>query len=125
MDTPSRRVTRSQMSTLNPSSAGKPQARGRVRSSKKKESPRPPFTDLTDDSPISGLIPANLTGIAGIAYESTPRSNLRLADRPIEEDLLPMQVTSLLRKVESEALVLQNNHNVKVFQLLKTCWSPP
>ncbi|CAM6102697.1 unnamed protein product [Calypogeia fissa] len=125
MDTPSRRVTRSQMSTLNPSSAGKPQARGGVGSSKKKELPRPPFTDLTNDSPISGLIPAKLTGIAGIAYESTPRSKLRPADRPIGEDLLRMQVTSLLRKVESEALVLQNNHNVKGLPATKDLFESP
>ncbi|CAM6118737.1 unnamed protein product [Calypogeia fissa] len=125
MDTPSRRVTRSQMSTLNPSSAGKPQARGGVGSSKKKELPRPPFTDLTNDSPISGLIPAKLVSIAGIACESTPRSRLRPADRPIGEDLLRMQVTSLLRKVESEALVLQNNHNVKALPATKDLLESP
>ncbi|CAM6114513.1 unnamed protein product [Calypogeia fissa] len=125
MDTPSRRVTRSQMSTLNPSSAGKPQAREGVGSSKKKELPRPPFTDLTNDSPISGLIPAKLAGIAGIACESNPRSRLRPADRPIGEDLLRMQVTSLLRKVESEALVLQNNHNVKALPATKDLLESP
>lgn len=98
-------MTRSQLSTLGPSSTGKPLSKAAGSATKKKEVPRPPFTDLTNDSPISGLMPAKLAGSAECVYESTPRSKLRPADRPIGEDLLRMQVTSLLRKVESDALL--------------------
>ncbi|KAL3693303.1 hypothetical protein R1sor_006954 [Riccia sorocarpa] len=112
METPVRRMTRSQTGS-GPSSAGKfasipafstkPPSRAGS-SSKKKGMSRRALSDLTNDSPISGLMPSGMTSNAGCVYESTPRSKLRPADCSRGEDVLRNQVANLLKKVEGTGL---------------------
>ncbi|OAE31535.1 hypothetical protein AXG93_4660s1000 [Marchantia polymorpha subsp. ruderalis] len=99
METPVRRMTRSQTGS-GPSSAVKPPSSRTASSTKKKAVPRRALSDLTNDSPISGLMPSSM---GSNLYESTPRSKLRPADCSRGEDVLRNQVTNLLKKVESTA----------------------
>ncbi|KAL2634510.1 hypothetical protein R1flu_005989 [Riccia fluitans] len=107
METPVRRMTRSQASS-GPSSAvclspAKPPPRA-ASSTKKKGMSRRALSDLTNDSPISGLMPSGMAGSTGCVYESTPRSKLRPVDSTQGEDALRNQVTRLLKKVEGTGL---------------------
>ncbi|OMO84635.1 hypothetical protein COLO4_21910 [Corchorus olitorius] len=133
METPSRRVTRSQtsaaLSNSIPVSKGKNEeeseksvSKTRTRNGKQQQQERSALIDITNDSPIVGL--AMETPSSAIAKQKSIRAKIMMTPGS-GEALLRGQVKTLLQKVEEEAELSKVSMEARPFLQFQGCVNSP
>ncbi|OMO57051.1 hypothetical protein CCACVL1_26033 [Corchorus capsularis] len=133
METPSRRVTRSQTSAAlnnsfsvskgkNEEESEKSVSKTRTRNGKQQQQERSALIDITNDSPIVGL--AMETPSSAIAKQKSIRAKIMMTPGS-GEALLRGQVKTLLQKVEEEAELSKVSMEARPFVQFQGCVNSP